>query len=579
MISRMFWGMTAIVLWGFWGSLEANASRKADIIRRLNEQDRLEEGRSYCDKWLLEENPATDLRESCAHVFFRGVDVHSVQSWQDFRARWNGTSAAENARDPMVRQMLLSLAGEGSKEKYEELEALALDASLKKECYSAGVKSALKKVSSTEEAKKLALELGGKEEVSILFERFPQVFFSVKVEGERIQLTEEISVFGKKEAIKTQWARRCGETVQIWDDVVKESLIAQGIPNSHVMSKIQKSEGTGSSFPLCPLLGQDSSCVLGVSITIKKHTAFIPQSWSNQCDVQPVLMSFTKLRLRSISLKENHLVELVNPLYNEEKLTGNTASFTKLKKKPYIDEAKIYSEHNNAYLVYPIDGNPPFLTEKPPSTWKLMMGKDFNGVEIPKKWTVRTNDGISVDMGAAGERTLPSGELRIFSPQASLLLGLNTIEPVALTEPSISWAKQKPPKEASPLDVEALDAAAINKASTQLFAAGFDASEIEVYDGWAIDLDSDKEEERILRLSINNREALAVLDYTEVDGPKTYLFETNHAIHGTTRAPVPRAFLLDKLVVFYWMGKEEQVRYADWVFPFGTGYKLSHKEF
>jgi hypothetical protein len=578
MSNKFYFLCVGSLFYTFMGASDGWASRKGDIIRRLNEQDRLEEGRSYCDKWLAVEEPVEDVRTYCADVFFRGVETTSSRSWEEFRTRWSGTEAAERARNPMVTQLLLDLKGEGSKEKYAELEELALDPDLKKECYSAGVKSALQKVSSPSEAKALAMELKGQEEVFVLFERFPEVFFSVQVQGSAIDVQKNIEL--PVDEPKAVWARRCGEEKAVaWDKVVKGALIAEGIPNSQIMNKIQVSTNKSTSFPLCPLFGQDPSCVLGVSLEVRNYHAFLPQGWSTECDVDPVLMSFTKRRLRSMSIGDGHLVELLNPLYNKEKLKGNTPSFTKLKKKPYLFEGNLYSAHNNAFLVYPIDGNPPFLSEKPPGTWKIMMGKKVKGAPVPQKWSVDTRDGIQVDMGADSERELPSGELRVFSPQASQILGLNTIEPVSLTEPTIEWNRQKPPRGVVSVDVDVLEASGINNASTQLFAAGFNASDIEVYDGWLLDLDGDGDQERVLRLSINAQETLAVLDYEKDIGPKTYLFQSDHAIHGSTRAPVPRAFEQDGKTVLYWSGREGQLRYLEWVFPLGTGYEMGHKDF
>ena len=122
---------------------------------------------------------------------------------------------------------------------------------------------------------------------------------------------------------KAVWARRCGEEKAVaWDTVVKDALMAEGIPNSQIMNKIQGSANKSTSFPLCPLFGQDPSCVLGVSLQVRNYNAFLPQGWSAECNVEPVLMSFTKRRLRSISIGDDHLVELLNPLYNKEKLKG-----------------------------------------------------------------------------------------------------------------------------------------------------------------------------------------------------------------------------------------------------------------
>ena len=575
---RFFFICVGVSVLTFLHADQAEASRKADIIRRLHEQKRFEEGEKFCDKWLAVESPPADLREQCSEIFYTSVDKTSSQAWSDFRTKWEGTTAAKKARDPYVELMLQELNGEGTKEKYKELEALALDSEIKQRCVSAGVASALKQVSSESQAKELAVELAGKEELYVLFERFPLVFFTIKTDENKITVLENLESTLEKPT--ATWSRKCENEKPIpWNTIVKEQLIKEGISQEQVMGRLQNSKEKNSSFLLCPLIEQADNCQLGVTLESNKHTAFIPQAWSTECSIEPVLMTFTKRRMRAMSIKTGHLVELVNPLYGEERIHGNLQVFTKLKKKPYLYGDHLYSQHNNAFVVFPIDGNPPFISEKPPGTWKLMMGKKVKGANIPSSWTVDNKEGIEVDLGGEVERTLPSGALVMFSAHTSHFLGLNDITPVSLETPVVEWNRQKRPRGSISVDVEPLSASALNSASKQIFAAGFTSSGIEVYDGWTLDLDRDEEDERVLRLSIGDKEALAVLDYDKEIGPKTYLFETNHAIHGSTRAPVPRAFEQGDQTVLYWTGREGQVRYIEWVFALGTGYDMGHKEF
>ena len=574
---RFFFICAGVSTLAFFHAHQAEASRKADIIRRLHEQDRFEEGEKYCDKWLAVESPPEGLREQCAEIFYRAVDATSSQAWNDFREKWEGTTAAKKAQNPYVELMIQELNGEGSKKEYEELEALALDPEIKQRCVSAGVASALKQVSSASEAKELALELDGKEELYVLFEKFPLVFFDVTTQTNKITVQQNLE--STLENPSATWARKCQEEEPVaWDIVVKEQLIKEGISKEQVMNRLQNSTKMETLFSLCPLMDQEDECQIGVTLKSNKHTAFIPQAWDTECSSQPVLMTFTKRRLRALSVQEEHLIELVNPLYGEERIRGNLQVFTKLKKKPFLYENSLYSQHNNAFVVFPLDGNPPFISEKPPGTWKLMMGKKIKGANIPASWTVENKEGIEVDLGET-ERNLPSGALVMFSPHASDFLGLSRIVPVSLEPPLVEWNRQKRPRGSVVLDVEALSPSGVNSASKQVFAAGFGSADIEVYDGWSLDIDRDDEEERILRLSIGEKEALAVLDYDNESGPKTYIFETNHAIHGSTRAPVPQAFEQDDKTILYWTGREGQLRYIEWVFALGTGYEMGHKEF
>ena len=77
---RFFFICAGVSSFAFFYANQAEASRKADIIRRLHEQDRLEEGEKYCDKWLAVESPPADLREQCAEVFYQGVDPQAFMT-------------------------------------------------------------------------------------------------------------------------------------------------------------------------------------------------------------------------------------------------------------------------------------------------------------------------------------------------------------------------------------------------------------------------------------------------------------------------------------------------------------------
>ena len=116
-------------------SSEAYASRKADVIRRLNLQDRLEEGQQYCEKWQSSTPEAPkDLRERCAEVFFRVTEGKTSSKWEDFRDRWEGTQAAEDARDPLVETLIEEIGENGSQSDYQRMIELATTEELKETC-------------------------------------------------------------------------------------------------------------------------------------------------------------------------------------------------------------------------------------------------------------------------------------------------------------------------------------------------------------------------------------------------------------------------------------------------------------
>ncbi|MEC7986295.1 MAG: hypothetical protein VX278_14110, partial [Myxococcota bacterium] len=203
-------------------SHDAYASRKADVIRRLNRQDRLDEGQQYCEKWQSSTPEAPqELRERCAEVYFRVTEGKTSQKWEEFRERWDGTQAAEDARDPLVETLIEELGENGSQSDYQKMIELATTEELKEACKNLAIKSALISVKSPEEAKKLALEMPDREEILMLAERYPDAFFTISIKDRTVNVTIDPPLpMGNPEP---QWAMRCPEQEPVlWDTAVRE---------------------------------------------------------------------------------------------------------------------------------------------------------------------------------------------------------------------------------------------------------------------------------------------------------------------------------------------------------------------
>lgn len=562
-------------------SNEAHASRKADVIRRLNLQDRLEEGQQYCEKWQASTPDASqDLRERCAEVFFRVTEGKSSSKWEDFRERWAGTQAAENARDPLVEALITEIGENGSQSDYQRMIELASNDELKEKCRGLALKSALIGVKTPEEAKALALEMPDREEILSLAERYPDAFFSIEIDDRTVTVTVDPPL--PMATPEPKWGMRCPEQEPVlWDKTVRDDLRKAGIPNSHIMKRIQDHLGNGPAFPLCPLYSQPPSCEPGILLEFNGYKAFKAVDWDKGClKSPPVLMTFTKKRLRSLSLAPGHLVNL------KDKSQGNTRSFVKLKKIAYLSEDMIYMPYKSSFLVYPIDGSPPFLSEKPPGVWKIKMGKKVKGDKKPKSWKVKkTKTKLNVSTTKMPQWDLPKGNLRIFSPLAADVLGLKGIIPQNFVPLSVNWRSTRrgmlPPKRVKNIRVSKMDISEIQTASYQIFATGFKSSQLEVFDGWYVNLDEDDDDETVLRLVIDEQEAVAILDKDEVFGPRTYFFKTDHASQRGKRGPTPKAFFLEgdgdkSIPIFYWSGSLGREKYVEWIHPQGSGYHMLH---
>ncbi|MEC7986811.1 MAG: hypothetical protein VX278_16705, partial [Myxococcota bacterium] len=324
-----------------------------------------------------------------------------------------------------------------------------------------------------------------------------------------------------------------------------------------------------------------ASCEPGVLLNFKGYKAFKAVEWDKGCmDSPPVLMTFTKKRLRSLSLAPGHLVNL------KDRSQGNTRSFVKIRKIAYLSEDMIYMPYKSSYLVYPIDGSPAFLSEKPPGVWKIKMGRKVKGDKEPKSWTVeKEEEHLMVKTSTMPPWQMPKGNLRIFSPLASDVLGLKGIVPQNFVPVAVNWRSTRyglvPPKRVRNIEVGKMDVAEIQAASYQIFAAGFKSEELEVFDGWFVNLDDDDDDESILRLLINGEGAVAILDKDEVFGPRTYFFESDNVSPRGKRGPTPKAFFAEgegdkDIPIFYWSGTIGREKYVEWIHPQGSGYHMLH---
>ena len=180
-------------------------------------------------------------------------------------------------------------------------------------------------------------------------------------------------------------------------------------------------------------------------------------------------------------------------------------------------------------------------------------------------------DGIRVSTQTITNWMVPIGELRFFSPLVLSMLELDDLTPADLTVPFVEWdvdssGVSTAPLGAIPIDVTKLSASDIKSLRYHIGGAGIDTSKMKVSDGFAVDLDDDGTDEKVLRALVNDKEAVLILDSDDVFGNRTFIYSTKHAKHGEMAAPQPKAIKVGEQIVFYWSGRESKKSYLEVVY-------------
>ena len=97
-------------------------------------------------------------------------------------------------------------------------------------------------------------------------------------------------------------------------------------------------------------------------------------------------------------------------------------------------------------------------------------------------------------------------------------------------------------------------------------SAGLDPYNLKVVDGYALDLDGDGVDEKFLRAQYKENEVALVLDVDDQHGNRTWIFGTDHAIHGKMAPPTPMAAIVGEQRVVAWSGVENGQAYLDIIY-------------
>ncbi len=553
----------------------SGANRQGDVIGKLFNANRIEEAEQKCQLWNAK-GPETAplLKENCAKIHrLEAEKKGSLEAWQSFRETWAGTAEAEATRDIHAELMLKN--GIETEEYFLEAAEIAKSTKLKEKATELAIKSAISAVISDDEARELARKYPDSPHLIDLIARFPAAFFQISILGDEVTVDKIVDI--AIDTPKVNWVAQWPDgTQRDWDTAVRLNLETMGISRSHVMRVIQDHKGKGPALPLCPMSNQPPGWVAGVSLRFKSKTIFKAAPWDDICSkVMPALLSYKRGKFIELSLGPTHHINLFGRPGNRKQITD----FVRSNSTPLLFESKIYLPYRTSYLTLPIDGSPAYMSESPPGVWKIPLNKDLRGERLPKDWKLSLADQkLVVRAPNLNDWIMPNGEVRVISPMVKHVLGIQEVVPRQPDRIDIEWTIKKrghePPEGTEKIKARQLKPSEISNAGLQLSAAGFISREVEIYDGWVFDINGDDAPEAIIRAQLNGNEVVFILDRNHSDGPRTFVFGTQHAAHGNRPAPTPFAFNYGDLPIFAWSGTENGQNYIEWIHMDRDGFQV-----
>ena len=180
-------------------------------------------------------------------------------------------------------------------------------------------------------------------------------------------------------------------------------------------------------------------------------------------------------------------------------------------------------------------------------------------------------EGIAVSGPNIENWVLPRGELRFLSPLMKEMLGIHNVAYDQSDNPDIVWSVDEKgvsslPETVLPVDFRKLTEEQIKALRYHIGGAGLDPYNLKVVDGYALDLDGDGTDEKVLRAQYKEYEVAVVLDVDSTLGNRTWIFGTQHAIHGKMAPPSPMTAVVGDQRVFAWSGVEDGVAYLEVIY-------------
>ena len=552
-------------------SSTAWASRKSDSVRLLIAEKRYEDAQAKCTKWKAMENDAeTSLREYCAQAFWpKAEEIDTISGWQEYQNQWVGTDWAKKGFEREGLVALRAIPESSPEEAYLEIvEQFSGYKVAEKALLQAG-SAAIRDVESNGEARRVASIYGEHEEIMVLVNRYPEEFISVTVDGDNVMVRPKIQIGSLIRIDPHFWAFKEDDEVKRWDEAVKTHLEDAGIEPVAIMRKIQNHEGSGPVFPLCPIPGTSETATVGVAVPVEENFVFEPIAWDPKCaESQEAIAVYSRKQLQYFSFSEDQSINLGLKKGGRKNFT----SYVRRTGDAVLFDGSIYVPVGKSFVRYPLAGSQPWLTDKPPGGLRYKLDTTLRGTGVPKGWGVQgVSGGIQIKNSASEDWIVPSGELRFFSPLVLDLLGMSGFERSTQGVPEVEWqvdasGVSTAPVGSVPIDVRKLTEEEIKSNRYHIGGAGLDPYQLNVVDGFAADLDDDRKDEEIIRAIYKDEEVVLILDTDEKFGNRTFIYSTDHAIHGKMVAAAPFALKVEDQILFAWSGVEDKQGYLEIIY-------------
>lgn len=552
-------------------SPNASANRKSQTIRNLILEKRYDEAKDKCERWDASKTKGDKtLREACAQAWWPTVEGDDqISSWKTYQEKWKGTEWAEKAFWREGKATLRDLGETGSEEDYiaiaERFEGTEHESVARKHAASAAIRA----VTSPEVASLIARKYEGNPELPILVERFPETFVQFQISGRSIHAHLDPPI--PYDLPSPMWVGRYPTGALVpWQDAVKEHLKSAGISEMVVMRTFRGGPGVAGTMPLCPLPDAPPGFVLGVSVSVGEKYAFREVPFDANCLLAyPVIMSFESSKLMGISVAPQHFVAVPQ----SSGASKETFDFVQPIGDVSFYENRMYRSTGRTFAVAPLNGAPGWLTDKPPGNGRVLLNT-LKGTGPSDGWTVKVvGQKLRIMNPKQVDWTMPNSELRFLSPLASYAIGL---QGVIISPPSkaIRFSGGDAPMGAQEIQPTELKEDELLQSGYQLASAGLKTEKIELADGWRLDLDNDSTEEQVLRGQYKGKEVVFILDNDDVQGKRTFIYTTKHAMNAGSSAPRPKALKVKDMTVLYWRGVESGESYIVQVYSDRGGFDL-----
>ncbi|MFT5681397.1 MAG: hypothetical protein ACI8RZ_002303 [Myxococcota bacterium] len=548
------------------GMTAALAAERSDSVERKLIDNDYEGARKKCEKWEASSPEAeSPLREVCAKAYWPLVEAtDSAAAWRTYTNTWAGTDWAETATERLASATLRELPADASEEDLLWITEEFYDSRAAREAAEMAADAAIRDVSSGGEALRAAKRYPGHAGLSAFVERYPEKFVKATITGHEVTITIEPEIAIPEYMTPTPlWvARWPGGHSQAWREVATQHLLAAGLDES-----LTRPEGGGPGLPLCNIPGQPEGWHAAVEVRVGTGRMYRPIPWEEGCgpDVLPIVLTVTGSAISGLSLAPGHAIDLLGR--GVDGRDHSRAFVSAPGGSPTLSDGRLFLQSGRVWVVYPIDGGPPWLTDRAP-TGSAILTTALIGTGPPPGLSLSRVDEQLVLSGtdATEPWVMPSGEVRFLSAMAQKVLGVG---PALLAEvkpgaPALSdvvpWAKEAsgyltaaPPSGARSVTLTSLNDAAIEKARLRV-ASGVDLDNLEIIDGWGLDMDADGAEEIFLRTLVDGRGTLIVLDVHPTLGNRLFLYASPNA--GTPSAPQNKPFAFHYGGHFYmaWAG-------------------------